>query len=388
MSELCRQFGVSRKTGYTVLALWRAEGPLGLEPRSHAPHCCPHAVAAEESEAIIALRRRYPSWGPKKLKARLARDHPQTRWPAASTIGGLLDRAGLVARRKRRRHAAPRGESLAACAAANDVWSVDFKGWFKTGAGERCEPLTLQDQASRYLLRLVAMARTDAAHVWPVLDAAFREYGLPLALRSDNGPPFASIGAGGLSAIAVRLIKAGVKPDRIDPGKPQQNGRLERLHRTLKQETASPPAASLAAQGRRFAAFRRLYNEERPHEALGMATPEAVYAASPRRWSGRLVSPDYDADQTVRRVRHNGEIKWRGALVFVSGVLAGEPVGLTEDENGLWRVHYGPVLLGAIDSKGRLRRPSAADALRHGKAPSARGGQQERMANCVTHHAG
>ena len=388
MSELCRQFGVSRKTGYAVLARWRSEGPGGLAPRSHAPHCAPHAVTEDVGAAIIALRQRHPTWGPKKLKARLGLDHPGTRWPAVSTIGALLDREGLVARRKRKRHAALRTAPFAACVVANDVWSMDFKGWFTTGEGRRCEPLTLQDQASRYLLRLVAVQRSDTAHVWPVLDAAFREYGLPLALRSDNGPPFAGTGAGGLSALGVRLIKAGVKPDRIDPGKPQQNGRLERLHLTLKQETASPPAASHAAQARRFAAFRRLYNEQRPHEALGMATPDTVYAVSPRRWSGRLVSPDYDADQTVRRVRRNGEIKWRGEMVFVSSALAGEPVGLAECENGLWRVHYGPVTLGTIDSKGRLRRPSAVRALRRGEAPSAHGGQQERMANCVTHHPG
>lgn len=388
MSELCREFDVSRRTGYAVLQRWRTEGPSGLAARSHAPHHCAHALSADVRSAILALRRRHPTWGPKKLKARLEREQPQTRWPATSTIGSLLDREGLVTRRKRRRHAAPRSEPLAACTAANDVWSVDFKGWFRTGDGRRCDPLTLEDQASRYLLRLVAVPRCDLAHVWPVLDAAFREYGLPVALRSDNGPPFAATGAGGLSSLSVRLIKAGVRPDRIDPGQPQQNGRLERLHLTLQQDTASPPAGSLAAQARRFAAFRRIYNAERPHEALGMMPPELVYVPSVRRWSGRLVSPDYAEGVAVRRVRQSGEIKWRGDLVFVTSVLAGEPVGIAEGENGLWRVHYGPVALGAIDSKGRLRRPSAVDALRRGKAPSVHGGQPERMVNCVTHHAG
>jgi len=388
MSELCRRFGVSRKTGYAVLARWRLEGAAGLAERSHAPRRCPHALSEEVREAIVGLRRHRPTWGPKKVKRRLELDHPDVVWPAASTIGDLLSREGLVVRRKRRRHAPVRMTPLAAARAANDIWSVDFKGWFRTGDGCRCDPLTIQDQASRYLIRVVAVDGMDTEHVWPVFDAAFREFGLPLVVRSDNGPPFASTGAGGLSALSVRLVKAGVTPERIDPASPQQNGRLERLHLTLAQETARPPAASPAAQGRRFRTFLEVYNEERPHEALDLAVPASLYAASPRRWSGSLRSPAYGGDVTVKRVRTNGEIKWRGELVYISAALTGEPVGIEEDEDGLWQVRYGPVLLGWIDANGRLQRPRAARAASSVRALRPSGASTERVENCVTHHVG
>jgi transposase InsO family protein len=362
MSELCRQFGVSRKTGYAVLRRWRTEGPAGLAERSHAPHRCGHALAEGLGKAIVTLRRKKPTWGPKKLKGWLELKKPQVAWPAASTIGDLLGREGLSARRKRKRHVPPSTAPLAHCREANDTWSVDFKGWFRTGDGRRCDPLTLQDQASRYLIRLVAVERMDTERVWAVFDAAFRELGLPRAVRSDNGAPFASTGAGGLSALSVRLVKAGVVLERIAPASPQQNGRLERLHLTLKQDTASPPAASLAAQARRFRTFCQVYNEERPHEALGMAVPAALYKPSARGWSGRLISPEYANGVAVRRVRTNGEIKWRGDLVWLSSTLVGEPVGIEEGEDGLWQVWFGPVLLGSIAADGRLRRPRAARA--------------------------
>jgi putative transposase len=366
MSELCRQFGVSRKTGYQILARWRLDGAEGLQHRSHAPRSCPHALSATVRMAVLEVRHRHPTWGPKKIKARLEQTYRQEVWPAASTIGDLLSREGLVAVRKRRRHAAPRTAPLGHCRAANDVWSMDFKGWFRTRDGKRCDPLTLQDQASRYLIRVVAVERMDTAHVWPVLDAAFRELGLPERLRSDNGPPFASTGAGGLSELSVRLVKAGVHPERIAPASPQQNGRLERLHLTLQQDTASPPAGSLAAQGRRFQVFRRVYNEERPHEALGLATPASFYVPSRRRWSGRLRSPEYASDTAVRRVRRNGEIKWRNGFVYVSTALVGEPVGIEEGEDGAWHVRFGPVLLGSIaDGTERLKAPAP-----HGGAPT------------------
>ena len=388
MSELCRQFGISRKTGYQVLARWRSEGVSGLAERSHAAHSSPHALSKGVREAVVALRRARPTWGPKKLKRRLELDHPGVCWPATSTIGDLLARWGLSVRRKRVRHAPPRTAPLAHCQQANDTWSVDFKGWFRTADGSRCDPLTIQDQASRYLVRVVAVERMDTEHVWAVLDAAFREFGLPKAMRSDNGAPFASTGAGGLSALSVRLIKAGVMPERIAPASPQQNGRLERLHLTLKQDTASPPAASLRAQARRFATFCRVYNEERPHEALGLAVPASLYVPSPRCWSGRLRSPEYASGRIVRRVRMNGEIKWRGELVWISSALIGEPVGIEEGEDGLWRVRFGPVLLGTIDASGRLRRPRAARAASSLGALRTSGAAQERMENCVTHHAG
>jgi putative transposase len=388
MTELCRLFGISRKTGYQVLARWRADGPSGLAERSHAPHRCPHALGEAERKAIVALRRAKPTWGPKKLQWRLELDHPQVAWPAASTIGDLLARTGLAVRRKRVRQAPPRTAPLAHCQAANDTWSMDFKGWFRTGDGRRCDPLTIQDQASRYLIGVVAVDRMDTEHVWTVLAAAFRALGLPKAMRSDNGPPFASTGAGGLSALSVRLIKVGVIPERIAPASPQQNGRLERLHLTLKQDTASPAAASLDAQGRRFRTFCRVYNQERPHEALGMEVPASLYVPSTRSWSGRLISPEYASGMAVRRVRTNGEIKWRGELVWISSALVGEPVGVEEDEDGLWQVWFGPVLLGSLAVDGRLQRPRAARAASCLRALRTSGATPERRENCVTHHAG
>lgn len=365
MSELCRQFGISRTTGYEVWGRWQSCGVSGMLERSHAPLLCPHALDEERRAAILELRRTHPTWGPKKLKARLAKIEPDIVWPATSTIGELLTREGLSVARKRRRHASPRTAPLATAQCANDTWSMDFKGWFRTGDGARCDPLTVQDQASRYLLRAVSVPKTDSAHVWSILDAAFREFGLPWRMRSDNGPPFASTGAGGLSALSVNLIKAGVEPERIDPASPQQNGRLERLHRTLKAETAHPPATSLAAQARRFLNFQAIYNNERPHEALGLLVPASVYVSSPRTWSGRPRSPEYDAGTAVRRVRHSGEIKWRGDLIFISIALTGEPAGISEAEDGTWQIHYGPVLLGTLEN-GRLRRPRAV------RAPGAR----------------
>lgn len=356
-SLVCRRFGVSRKTGYKWLGRYEAEGPPGLVERSRAPLRPGRMVAAALTEACLAVRRAHPRWGPLKVLAFLERQDPETAWPAASTIGALFDRAGLTVKRRLRRRTPPSTQPFGSCAVANDTWCMDFKGWFRTGDGARCGPFTLSDAMSRYLLRCQVLDRDDGDNVWPVLDAAFREYGLPLRLRSDNGPPFASRGAGGLGQLAVKVIKAGVVPERIVPGKPQQNGRLERLHLTLLQETASPPARTLRQQLARFRSFRQTYNEERPHQALAQETPAQHYSPSPRRYDGILREPDYGADEAVRRVRHNGEIKWRGDLVFIGEALVGEPVGLAETEAG-WTVRYGPVELGLIAfGATRLQRP-------------------------------
>ena len=346
---VCRRFGVSRKTGYKWLERYRSTGVMGLLERSRAPLQRPHAVTDAIAARCLSVRRAHPTWGPIKVKAWLERHEAATVWPATSTIGTLFDREGLTVKRRLRRRSPPSSMPFASCEAANDVWCIDFKGWFLTADGSTCEPLTLSDAVSRYLLRCQSMSRTDTAHVWPVLDAAFREFGLPRRLRSDNGPPFASRGAGGLSRLSVKVIKAGVLPERIAPGKPQQNGRLERLHLTLLQDTADPPARSLREQLDRLRAFQRLYNEERPHAALGNDTPSEHYAPSPRRFDGILREPDYAADLTVRRVRSNGEIKWQGNMIYINEALAGEPIGLAEQAAGGWAAFYGPVPLGVIN---------------------------------------
>jgi transposase InsO family protein len=368
VSELCRRYGVSRKAGYKWIARYEAEGFAGLGDRSHAAHAQPNRMSAAVEKRILEARIAHPSWGPKKLKAYLE-DRRGGRWPAASTIGEAIARAGLTAPRKLRRRV-PASAPFSACAFANDVWTVDFKGWFRTRDGARCDPLTLADAHTRFVLRCQAVDRPDGDCVWPLIEAAFREYGLPLAMRSDNGPPFASVAAGGLSRLSVKLIKAGVAPERIEPGKPQQNGRHERFHLTLKRETASPPAANRRAQQRAFDAFLRVYNEERPHEALGQTPPARHYAPSARVYTGRLKEPDYPGGLDTRRVRTNGEIKWRGGLVFLSTALAGEPVGLEERDDGAVAVRYGPIPLGVIDRSGRLaRRAPVVCGLRAPRLP-------------------
>jgi transposase InsO family protein len=373
IAELCRQYGISRQCGYELLRRYEAEGAAGLQARSRAPHTHPNEVPAVVTAALLELRRQHPSWGAKKLRAYLAARRPQVVWPALSTINTLLDRHGLTVRRRLRRRAPPGAVPLSACQASNDVWGVDFKGWFRTLDGVRCDPLSLSDLHSRYVLRLQVMAQTGSAAVWPVFDAAFREFGLPLVVRSDNGAPFASVGVGGLSALSINLVQAGVRPERIAPGKPQQNGRHERLHRTVQQETASPPAANARAQQRRFDRFRSEFNQERPHEALGLVPPASVYQPLARRWSGRLREPEYGAGQEVRRVRQSGDIKWRGELVFLGEALIGQPVGLGEIDGGRWQVFYGPIELGTIDAAGNFARPQRGYTPAAGDSPTSPG---------------
>ena len=348
MSDLCRHFGISRKTGYKWWQRYVDGGVAGLADLSRAPLRNPRAVDPARIAAILAVRHRHPTWGPRKVKAWLERHQAAIAWPAASTIGALFDAHGLTRPRKKRHRTPPHGRPFAACNAPNDVWCADFKGWFVTGDGIKVDPFTLSDAHSRYLLRLDALGRPDEAHVWSALQAAFEDFGLPRTLRTDNGPPFASRAAAGLSRLAVKLIKAGVRPERIQPGKPQQNGRHERLHLTLKQDTASPPAASLKAQMDRFCAFQQTYNEDRPHEALGQRPPDQLYRPSPRRFDGQLRSPEYDAGVKVRKVRQSGEIKWQGETLYISTVLKGEPIGLYPIAEDTWLAKYGPVVLGTI----------------------------------------
>ena len=348
MTVLCHEYGISRKTGYKWLGRYHREGAAGLRDRSHAPlrHGQAHDVAVVQ--AVLGLRERWRHWGPKKLRVKLGELHPELPLPAASTIGDWLRREGLIGRSRRRRHCPAYTKPFAAVVAANDVWCTDFKGWFRTGDGQRCDPFTLSDAHSRYLLRCQTVARPDEDHVRPIFEAAFKEHGLPLAIRSDNGPPFASPGVGGLSRLAVWWIKLGIRPERILAGKPQQNGRHERVHRTLNDETAKPPADSLPAQQRRFDDFRAVYNNERPHEALGQRPPASLYQPSPRPYPDRLAEPSYGGDVAVRRVRSTGQIKWAGELIFVGEALIGEPVGVAETSSGDWLVRYADVELGYL----------------------------------------
>jgi len=350
MAALCEEYGVSRKTGYKWLGRYLGQGPAGLQDRSHAARVVPWAITQAQQEAIVGLRREHPHWGPKKLQAKLAELAPQQSWPALSTIGDLLRRRGLTQPRKRRRHATPSPHSLRAPVEPNDVWCIDFKGWFRTQDGARCNPLTVSDGFSRYLLCAQAVSPPAEAPCHSELERVFKEYGLPSTIRSDNGAPFASTGAGGLSRLSLWWVKLGITPERIKPGKPQQNGRHERMHRTLKAECANPPAADLAGQQRRFDAFRAEFNHQRPHEALGQTPPALHYSGSPRPYPARLEDPVYPGDYELRRVRNNGEIKWQGELVFIGAALIGEVVGVLEDDQGNGRVYFGPAALGVIDA--------------------------------------
>jgi transposase InsO family protein len=346
MTELCEAYGISRRVGYKWLGRYAAEGPAGLADRSHAPLKHGRETPAALVEKIVDLRRARPSWGPRKLMAKLAQLHPELHWPSHSTAHELLKRAGLVSARRVRRRPPRRLGDLIAPERPNHVWAVDHKGWVKLGDGHRCEPLTVADSYSRFLLALSAAGGVSGTEAKPVLERAFREYGLPEAIRSDNGPPFASASATGLSALSVWWIKLGIQPERITPGRPQENGRLERFHRTL-LEAMTPPAADRVEQLRRFDAFRRDYNEERPHQALQQLTPASFYTPSPRPMPDRPPEPQYPSAFTVRRVRSNGQIKWRGGLIGLSTALVGEPIALEEIEHG-WRVWFYRQAIGLI----------------------------------------
>ena len=256
-------------------------------------------------------------------------------------------------RRKRRRHGAPWSEPFAAAEHPNDVWSIDFKGWFRTADGVRIDPLTVQDAASRYLLACDGLLHPNRPQVRQVLERAFREYGLPWAIRADNGPPFASVGLGSLTPLAVWWVKLGIVPERIEPGHPEQNGRLERLHRTLKAETASPPQSTRGKQQRAFDTFRHIYNTERPHEALGQQPPSRSYHASSRSYPGRVSALEYEVGVTVRQVRSNGEIRWKGDKIYLSESLRGEPVGLFPNDDRFWTIQFGPLSIGLLDDHAR-----------------------------------
>jgi transposase InsO family protein len=355
VSELCRRYGICRDTFYA----WRkrrADGAADwFNDLSHAPLSCPHETDAALKAAIVSLRQRFPYLGPRKLLAKLEREAPKINWPAASTIGDILKRAGLIAPARRRRRPLNQQHFFAEVREPNDEWAVDFKGWFRTADQKRIDPLTITDGSSRFLIDVRIVPQTIEG-VIPVFTAAFREHGLPEAIRCDNGSPFGSRGAGGLTRLSVWWLKLGIEPHFIRPASPQENGRHERMHRTLKEQTSRPAAANAAEQQARFDQFRRHYNEERPHEALGQDLPAQTYKPSPRVFPDRLDDPWYDADHDVRRVRSSGEIMWKNELVFISEALIGEQVGIAELDTGDHVVRFCELDIGLIDRDGRFTR--------------------------------
>jgi transposase InsO family protein len=377
MAALCRRFGVSRRVGYKWLSRYKERGPGGLVERSRAPLTSPNRVAADVERRVLSLRADHPTWGARKLLAalarRAARDGEDVDWPAASTVGEMLRRAGLAAPRRRRRARSswappgpePAGVAAAAAAGPNRLWCADFKGWFRCADGSRCQPLTVTDAHSRYLIRCQPLPDTSGRAARPAFEAAFREFGLPDAIRTDNGSPFASTGLLGLSQLSAWWLRLGIAHDRIDPGRPDQNGSHERMHQTLKREAASPPAATLRAQRARLDAWAREYNAERPHEGLpGMATPASLYAPSPRPLPDRLPPVAYGPDHVRRHVDVNGRFTWDGARVFLSHALERQTVGLRDlaadaaAAGRYWAVRFVSVELGVFDAaRGRLLTP-------------------------------
>jgi transposase InsO family protein len=351
MSELCQRYEVSRETGYVWLRRYRAVGWEGLVERSRAAERHQNQTPADIERMVLDLRQAHSRWGPRKLKWVLEKNEPGRVWPAASTMGELIKRAGLVAARKKRVKTPPYSEPLAHADGANRVWCADFKGWFRTGDGERIDPLTITDAYSRYLLKCQTVEKTDTARVQAIMEAAFREYGMPEAIRTDNGAPFASRALAGLSRLAVWWMKLGIVPERIEAGHPEQNGRHERMHRTMEQEVAQPPAADRRAQQRSQDRFKEEFNQVRPHEALGMRTPAEVYVASPRRYPARVPEPEYPESMLVRTVGHKGQLRWKKHEVFVSEVLWGERVGLLPVDDRWFTVYFCQCPIARFDSQ-------------------------------------
>jgi transposase InsO family protein len=352
LAELCRRFGISRQTGYVWIRRYRDAGNdvRALADRSSRPKTSPTAISDAMVETVLAARRQHPRWGPRKLVAWLRDRHPSREFPSASSARRILERHGLVSKRMRRRRRAPVATApFAEATAPNSVWCIDFKGAMTTGDGVRCGPLTIIDAFSRFCIRCELLDQATSGAVMYVLDGAFREYGMPAAIRSDNGPPFASVGAGGLTELAVWLIRRGIRLERITPGKPQQNGRQERFHRTLEAEAASPPKATWQAQRRAFYLFRIEYNEERPHEALNMKTPASVYVPSTRRYPNPLVRFHAPTFGLERDVDDKGCIRIDRQRILISHALRGETVQLLPWGNR-WEVMFGPVPLGWLDA--------------------------------------
>jgi putative transposase len=348
MSELCERYGISRKTAYKWYNRYKKFGLEGLNDLSRAPHRPNCFYSEDDMREAIDLKLRYWSWGPKKILAKLNRDYPMKIWPSATRLYEVFKKYNLVTSKRIRRRV-PATHPLGELNESNDVWMADFKGWFLTQDRTKCELLTITDGYSRYLIRCRHLDKKSAHNVWTIFAEAFHEYGLPKRLRTDNGPPFASVGVGRLTQLSINLIKAGVVPEWINPGHPEENGRHERFHLTLKKAVASPASETFEEQLRRITFFEEEYNFERPHEGIGMRTPASCYCTSMRKWDGMLRTPEYDTQSTVvRKVGQNGCIWLHQKDYYLGSVLTGEYVGIKEENEGALKVYYGPVCLGNL----------------------------------------
>ncbi len=354
MAELCQRYRVSRPTGYKWLDRYAEEGDAGLEERSRAPETCPHHTPRSMERRILALRAEY-GWGAKKLLQVLERRHPKAAWPARSTVNAILGRHGKLRKNRRRKKWDHPGAAPLETERPNQVWPADFKGQFKTRDGKYCYPLTVTDHYSRKLLVCQGLLSVRTEGAKPVFRRLFRKVGLPEAIRTDNGAPFASTGIHGLCELNVWWMKLGIVHQRIRPSSPQENGQHERMHRDLKREAARPPAANLSSQQRKLDRFRRRYNGERPHDGIDGDLPDERWEPSPRLYPERLAPPEYPNHLEVRRVSAAGTFRLKAKQPFLSNALADEHIGLEEVGDGLWNIVYYKTLLGRIDERtGRI----------------------------------
>ena len=348
MTELCEHYGISRPTGHKWARRYRAEGEAGLQERSRAPHTCPHRTSPETEALVLLLKARH-GWGARKLRRLMKAQLPEADVPHRSTVFDILKRNGLVRKKRRRTRWLHPGAAPLHTKAPNEVWTVDFKGQFRTRDGSYCYPLTVLDHFSRYLLCCKGLPNVRTVGARAAFEALFRHSGLPAAIRSDNGVPFASTGIHGLCELNVWWMKLGIVHQRITPSSPQENGAHERMHRTLKASTTRPPAATQVGQQRKFDQFQIEYNFERPHEALSDETPGSLWVPSSRIYPARLVAPEYPGHFEVRRVSNAGEFKIGRRHRFLSQALNGENIGLEAIDDGVWNIIYYNTLLGRLD---------------------------------------
>jgi transposase InsO family protein len=352
MSELCARYGVSRRVGYKWLARYEADGRRGLIDRSRAPKHCARQTGADVVALLVAAREAHPDWGARKLLRVLRDKHAAIRtWPAPSTVADLLARRGLVHRRRRRRVSVHPGVVRPTTAAPNDLWTADFKGQFRTGDSAYCFPLTIADQHTRYLLACRGLLSTQTVTARPVFERAFREYGLPIAIRTDNGVPFATQAIHGLSYLNVWWMRLGIAHQRSRPGCPQDNGAHERMHRTLKRHAIKPVRQTCATQQRNFDAFRHEYNEERPHEYLHQETPASQYMESARPYPTRLPALEYPGHFLVKKITTGGTFRFQHKLLYLANAMVDQHIGLEETDDGIWAIHFNTVLLATFDER-------------------------------------
>ena len=349
LTDLSQKYGISRPTVYKLIERYEQCGIEGLKEQSRAPKTCPHRTQDKVINLVVQEKLKNRKRGPRKIRAQLKRQHPDLKLPAVSTISYWLKKEGLVEKRKKRLRVPPYTQPFCECEAPNDVWSIDYKGQFYMKNGLVCYPLTISDNLSRFLLGCKALEGPRYVLTRRYLELVFREYGLPDAIRTDNGTPFAGKSIGGLSRLSIWFIQLGIVPERIEKGCPEQNGRHERMHRTLKSDALDPIARNLKEQQKAFDIFRHDFNHNRPHESLNDQTPNEFYVRSNRPYVEQPYMPEYGYDYTVRNVRHGGEIKFKNRMFFVTELLAKQPVGLKEIADGIWQLQYSFYVLGSLD---------------------------------------